>query len=392
MSEHAPISPSALACHLKCFGRYQLCKDLPPSSTSEYAHVGTIKHDMSASILKGEIPSIDSYKKNRKSSVFEYQLTDDDLQEVQVYLDEIEKIERLCSKHAIFQIEQKKKMDWLSPLCYGTADFVAIEPMEFIYVVDAKFGQKAVKAYKNPQLLAYAMAAVGENNEHRIENIITKIVQPKTGDDINEYECMVEELYGWGLNTLQFKIKQMDSPNPPLTSGPHCDLWCPGKEQNICPEFQKQELVVANQMFAKQPNVPVAPKHLNGVELQKALDIATMAEIWLKAVKKEGHDRALTNNPEKAPDYKLVKGRLGNRTFKDAAIVEEILSPVLAVGQLYEKKLRGVPAIEKMLRHIGAEEVLDSVLLPRKEGKLKLVHRNAKGKEVIPVTEMFKEV
>ena len=422
MGEHAPISPSALHCHLKCFGRYQLCKDLPPSGTSEYAYVGTIKHDISALILSEEVRrSVELFRSHKavivkdrggeeqvdyfnqevnpygKANIlFEYQLTDDDLQEVQIYLDEIEKIKALCSKHAIFLIEQKRKMDWLSPLCYGTADFVAIEPMEFMYVVDAKFGQKAVDAIDNPQLMAYGLAMLGEKNEHMVEEVILKIIQPKCFSSDNEFICALSDLYEWGRYTLKPAIDEITGPNPELTSGPHCDLWCPGKESNVCPEFQKQELIVAEQMFTDGGVVagnfePVKPQFLTGIELQKALDIAAMASIWLKAVQKEGLARAMSNHPQKAPNYKLVKGRMGDRKFKEVAVVEDALSPVLAVNQLYEKKLYGVPAIEKMLKSVGAVELLDSVLLPRREGKLKLVHRNAKGKEVVPVEEMFKE-
>ena len=118
-----------------------------------------------------------------------------------------------------YWIEGRWSFEYLIPGGFGTADFTAWDGKK-LEVVDAKFGQKVVSAYRNPQLGLYA-ASVRDALKITPEIIRTTIVQPRAQEPITSYDWSYDEL---GLLELSVLVAA-SYPNT-VKAGDHCE-WCP---------------------------------------------------------------------------------------------------------------------------------------------------------------------
>lgn len=126
----------------------------------------------------------------------------------------------------------------------------------------------------------------------------------------------------------------------------------------------------------KIPDTLPKPEHLTLEQVYKILTHAEELIKWLKSIQKFAEDRAMQG--EEVIDHKLIAGR----AYRKWKLDEETLGEVLEAFGIdpYEKKILSVAKVEKLLSKEDFRALADHIEKPR--GKLKLVHKSAKGQAV----------
>lgn len=99
-------------------------------------------------------------------------------------------------------------------------------------------------------------------------------------------------------------------------------------------------------MFNAVPNPGLAAPN----DLAAAIALADQVEGWIKSIRAEVERRLLVGIA--VPNYKLVQGRVGARTWAQESVVEDILkkSMRLKVEEMYDMKLISPTKAEKILK------------------------------------------
>ena len=143
----------------------------------------------------------------------------------------------------------------------------------------------------------------------------------------------------------------------------------PGEACEICPEQGDCGALAEEQMRLTEAESRKA-ETLTPEETAEILDRIERFTKWAKAVQKRALDRALEG--EEIPGWSVTRAR-ANRQYRDEL---EVAKRVKEMGlDPYEPRLRGIPAMEKLLGKHSFERVLgDLIEVP--DGTPKLVRRN----------------
>jgi len=110
------------------------------------------------------------------------------------------------------------------------------------------------------------------------------------------------------------------------------------------------------------------------------------AEAWIKDIKDYAYQKALAGT--KWPGFKLVEGR-SNRCYMDEELVaDKLMANGYEDNQIYEKKLKGITAMEKLLTKKSFTELLDDLVI-KPPGKPTLVPESDKREEFNSATRDF---
>ena len=122
--------------------------------------------------------------------------------------------------------------------------------------------------------------------------------------------------------------------------------------------FDLDDLTHANEVGTTGPGLDLTDDVNYAIENIKHLDFKTLARVyaakglfknWLDAVE----DRMLSEmlQGEKHPDWKLVRGRPGNRKWKDADEAEVTMKAMrLKLDEMYDKTIKSPTDMEKLLK------------------------------------------
>lgn len=307
---HATLSASAAERWLNCPGSVRLTKDLP-DETSIYAEEGTRAHDLAEQILLG------------KQSLEDHP----DFAELVVYIDFVKEISAGGELHVE---ERLAYTDWV-PEGFGTSDTVVIKG-DIIHIADLKWG-KGVKVYAdgNPQMRLYALGALQRwMFDHELNHVEMSIVQPRL-DHISTDRISVDELLEWG-ESIKPKAQLALTDKAPVVPGEKQCKWC--KVKTRCRK-RAVEVLSTN----------TDTELLTADEMALLLPQAQELETWAKEFQAGMLDAAMSG--QTIPGYKLVEGRSVRRWSDNAS---EVLSTAVENSdQLYEKKLLGIGAIEKLV-------------------------------------------
>jgi len=122
-----------------------------------------------------------------------------------------------------------------------------------------------------------------------------------------------------------------------LVAGDHC-RFC--KVKATCRAFADLNLQLARYEFQQ-------PAQLSDEEIADVLSRAEMFSQWIKAV--EEHALAEAINGKRWPGYKLVEGRSVRTIANEEAVVQELTKAGFDDSQIYNRKLQGITAFEKLL-------------------------------------------
>jgi hypothetical protein len=316
----------------------------------------------------------------------------------------------------------------------GTADFFFAYKMPKqeglgLYIADAKYGAGKLVEAETMQLLFYACATASQfSKKHKFKHITGAIFQPRLADEEGEFwrevEYDEEQLYTWveqlkesAIGSLALKnlaLGVFDLETDPeareklgnwldregkLTAG----SWCGFCKANVeCPAFvkaanDKAAIDFADVEFEEKEAIrsaggfvaDVTPEEIarklvwrldTPEKLGKFLDFIPIFKAFIKSAQ----DHAIVTLLEggEVPGWKVVEGRSQRRFPKEKQVEVAQTLIKLGVTDPYERKLKGIGAVEKALKEATGKKPKDirNLLDP-------LVERTVPGKTLAPTED-----
>jgi len=291
------------------------------------------------------------------------------------------------------------------PGAFGTGDALILsgDGTEQI-VVDLKYGRVPVYAENNPQLSLYALGALSPLTEALLVRLV--IFQPRLSKEPDEWVCDLETLMKFSGKAkraigeceqaekqylgLQSQQQAIEWAKKFLNPSEKTCTWCRAK--STCPAIAKKCLqgVLVTQdantdgledLDAPANSICVAPDDLGvrkAIANVATLDFRMVEKVyanrklfadWLKAV--EGRMLKDMLNGAQSEEWKLVKGRRGDRDWSDEDEVAVVMKKSkLKVVDIYNRKLISVTQAEKMLKKTPDTWEKLQPLITRSEGGL----------------------
>ena len=363
---HALLSASGASRWIACNKSARLEESFE-ESTSSYAEEGTLAHEFAELFLRKSIGKIElgdyrkAVNKLKKSEHYSSEMPD----EVKKYTDYVIRQFNAAKRKtpsATLLIEEKVSLGEYIPEGFGTCDANAIADGT-LEVTDLKYGKGVrIDAEANSQLRLYGLGALAAYWLcYDIKRVRLTIVQPRL-DHISSDEMTVEELLGWGEETVKPAAIKAWEGEGSHKAGPHCK-WCRAAPR--CAKLAEESLKIAKNDFAD-------PSLLDDDELIEAYLRTPQLVDWANKVSAYLLAEALKG--KKWPEHKLVAGR-SNRAWKDkdGAIIK--LCEAYKEDELFKKTLRGFGDLEKLATKKGLADLVGE-FIHKPEGKPTLVHES----------------
>ena len=251
--KHARLSASRAERFMTCPGSVRLESQMPYEPAGEAAALGTMLHELSEKILRGE-------------ELDDPDLDPEHLQLAQSYADYVNGISANPRKKLI-EVNVDAGLKSLHQSLGGTADAVIVEG-DHLHIVDAKFGRVLVEAKDNKQLLTYALGVMRQFNAPASIQCTMHIFQPRAGH--SKWTVSGVDLITHG-HELKKAADLALSPDAPVIPSPDACKYC--KAKTICPAMRQKVQDNARKDFA--PDTAITPE---------MLEWATLAADWSDAV------------------------------------------------------------------------------------------------------------
>jgi hypothetical protein len=339
MGAHALLSPSAAHRWLNCTAAPRLEANVTDEGSS-FAIEGTLAHAYCALKLKeflglpinGETEEIkqlhDQYHTGEMDEYTDTYKT--------IVLEKYNQA-RAITKDARLLVETKLDFSEYIPDAFGTADAIIIAD-GVMEIIDFKYGKGVkVSAWKNPQMLIYALGAYEHFNfEYRIDRVRMTIVQPRI-DNLSEYELDISDLLAWTNQELIPKAQQAYEGKGPQVPGEWCH-FC--KVKSSCRALTEHCTSTA----AKYND----PKLLTPEEMAtKVLPVVSVIKTWLSDVEDFALQQALSGI--QLPGWKIVEGRSNRKITDQEAAAAELDKAGYHEEEIYKpKELRTITDLEKL--------------------------------------------
>jgi hypothetical protein len=226
---------------------------MPYEPAGEAAALGTMLHELSEKILRGE--EIDNPD-----------LDPDHLQMAQSYANYVNTLVEKPRKKLI-EVNVDAGLKSLHPSLGGTADAVIVDG-NHLHVIDAKFGRVLVEAENNKQLMTYALGVMRQFNAPIDITCTMHIFQPKAGH--SKWTVKGIDLVNHGHDLVHAANLAL-SPDAPTNPSPDACKYCRAKP--ICPSMRQKVQDNARKDFA--PDTTITPE---------MIELAKLAEDWADAV------------------------------------------------------------------------------------------------------------
>ncbi len=370
---HSRLGASSSHRWMNCPGSVKLCEAVPDKSSS-YAEEGTLAHSLAELIINynlGRIKKAEFNKGMKKIQGGQYYS-----QEMQDYIkDYTEKVWELMnaaksiSKDAVLLTEQRLDFsDWV-PDGFGTGDVVIVYD-RVIHIIDLKYGKGVgVSAEENPQLMLYGLGALSSYDMlYDIEKVILTIIQPRL-DSISTYETTAAELLEWGEKKVRPAAEETLKDDAKCVAGEWC-RFC--KVKAVCRARKDAMTELAKMEFSD-------PRLLEDYEIGEVLRLADQLTAWAGDVKEYAQEEA--EKGKKWDGWKLVEGRSNRKYSNEAKVAETLKKAGYDEALLYEKKLYGITAMEKIVGKKPLAELCGSLII-KPPGKPVLVPESDKRPEI----------
>lgn len=385
-SEHAKLSASGAYRWINCPGSIRLSEQCPPETPSPYAEEGTVAHTMAelkltlAYMSSGDVYSPEDLKEIREDLEKARSLgscTAEMEEATDRYVEAIGELLSEAGDDAELMAEQRFKLtDWI-PGGFGTSDAVIVSE-DRIQVIDLKYGKGVrVDAVGNPQLRLYGLGAASLfSGVYDFETVCMTIIQPRL-DHISTEEVPLKELQRWGANVVAPRAKEALGKDAEVKAGVWC-RWCPAKA--LCRVRAEENLALQKLDYAP-------PDLLDPEELGDILQRGKALESWVKDVEDYCFHQALAG--EKIDGWKIVEGRSVRKYKDELAVAEKLREAGYDDAMLYERKLLGLTAMEKLVGKKKLTETLGDLIV-KPAGKPVLVPESDKRPEMNTADD-FKE-
>ena len=378
--EHAVLAPSSGHRILSCpasVREEQKHNDHPKAYTTE----GTLAHDLADMAMSDGVDLQDKIGKKFEVDGFTFTVTADMVDHVQGYVDFVKEMgdgadvlmgeQRVRYGPLVFTQEakiaiydSKGVLITVTPeeIGFGRVDAAAIFSVQRrIKIVDLKYGYTRVWAEDNEQGMLYALGILYEfgwmGDFDEIEIII---YQPRVDPDnpANSWVVSVADLHAFAARFREAAIEALHGTDPAFNPSEKACQFCKAKAH--CAARRNGALEVLTGMTPAEPSdfddVPTLMAHVTEANkddimwLANAMRHVGAIEDWCTDIRSEVERKLLRG--EEVPGFKLVEGRMGNRKWKDAEAVEELLKKTfrLKVAEMYDLSLISPTAAEKVLK------------------------------------------
>lgn len=382
MGAHAFLSPSAAHRWMNCPAAPKLEAKVVDKGSS-FAAEGTLAHAYCALKLKeylhqptdGEVAEIAELNEQYHSG------------EMDEYTDTyktivLEKLNtaRVTTKDAALLVETRLDFGKYMPDAFGTADAIIIAD-GVMEVIDFKYGKGVkVSAWKNPQMMIYALGAFDEFNfDYRIDRVRMTIVQPRI-DNLSEYEIEVTDLLQWAEKELRPAAELAYSGKGKQEPGEWCQ-FC--KVKSSCRALASYCLDAAGEYC--DPKL-LSPEEL-GSEVLPKLDTIKK---WLAGMEDYALAQAMAG--VKLPGWKIVAGRSVRKiTDVDGAAVALNQAGYKTTEIFKPQELQTITNLEKL---VGKKQfaAICGDFIDKPAGKPTLAPESDKRAAIDPVAEDFKDI
>ena len=387
VATHARLSPSGASRWLACPGSVVLEESYPDNGSS-YAREGTAAHTLAAMVLNTPgINTSDFLGERIRVEEDSFTVTKDMARYVQSYVDYV----REAAEGKMLFIEVAVPIGHLTGEegATGTADaIIADVHARSLTVIDLKYGAGvAVDAEDNEQLQMYALGALEETDMLAEFGEVTMVIhQPRVREYPSEWTVerdvlrQFAEVVTAGADTVAAAAQRRD---------PSSDAWVetylhPGEKpckfckvpKHECPAYRNEMLSVIGAPAATAEDfaalaIEPADDKTGDNWLSAIFPKIGMLEGLAKSVRAEVERRCLAGGGAWG-EFKLVRGRQGNRAWTSADEAEALLRGYrYKVDDIYDKKLISPTAAEKLLKKAAPkhwEKVAE--LITRPDGKL----------------------
>lgn len=349
MAEHSILSASASHRWLNCTASIKACEGIPDNNSTD-AQKGTEVHELCAYKL--------AKKLGKEVTRPQYEYSADDERNAQGYADFIGD---LVTDGSAVMIEQKIDFsEYTASGAFGTADCIIINDTN-INIVDYKNGVGVkVSAFKNPQMMLYALGAYSTFREvyESIQTVTMTIYQPNV-ENISTYSVSIEELLEAAETLFKPKAEEALSGNGVYVKGDWC-RFC--KAKGTCKKYGEEFMEILKDFESQLGDTTTLTENEILTILRHGNEIVS----WIKDVQEYALNCAKVGKSWEG--FELKPGR-STRKFTDE---KEVAKTLTANGvEPYENihKLKTLTAIEKELGKKKVEELLGALLIrvPGKE-------------------------
>ena len=381
MKAHALLSPSAAHRWINCTAAPRLEATVEDSGSS-YAAEGTLAHAYCAMKLKeflGRDISDEAAEIAELDSQYHTGEMDEYTDTYKTIVLEKYNAARASVEDAQLLVETRLDFSNYIPDAFGTADAIIIADGT-IEVIDFKYGKGVkVSAYRNPQMMIYALGAYDRFNfEYKINRVCMTIIQPRI-DNLSEYQLPVPELMAWTDEVLVPKANEAYyAENPQQVPGEWCK-FCKVKSQcraltQMCTEAIKAD-----------------PKLVSTEELAKdILPVLDTVKTWLTGVEEYALQQALSG--VQLPGWKIVEGRSIRKIVNPDAAAVALNKAGYKTTEIYKpQEMRTITELEKLC---GKKQfaAICGEYIEKPKGKPTLAPESDKRPAMNPAADDFKDI
>lgn len=391
---HALLSPSAAHRWLNCPKSLRQ-EEKFPDSTSDAALEGTIAHNICA-ILLNELQEKGSYDEETVINYashdgaagysfeeFDKWFSPDMMKHAEDYASYVWSAymaELKTTPDAVLMVEKDLDLSAYGEGMHGTTDS-AIVSDKILHIFDFKFGRGVrVEAEENPQMKIYALGNIeAYSGLYAFKNVIMTIFQPRI-DNISDFDMTVKDLHSWGMLTLKPKASDAYNGKGDYNAGPWCK-FC--KAKAVCKKCARRctESYILNK--EKTPDL------MSEKDIADIIAMSNDITSWLDAVKEFAGKQLLDGHPIEG--LKLVEGR-SVRQYSDPNKVIELLQECgYTEEQIYDKKVKGVTAMQKTLTKKVFDNILADLII-KPQGKPTLALKDDPRAEYNSIAEDFNSI
>lgn len=377
-TKHARLSASSAFRWINCPGSVALSDQCPTPASSSYADEGTLAHAIGELKLRYVNDEISKRQLNAKMKpLLQSEYYCGEMEEATGYYEDavIEAIEA-AGDDAELMIEQQFSLDRWVPEGFGTSDAVVIGG-GVIQVIDLKYGKGIkVDARNNPQLRLYGLGAANLfDSLYDFDTVRMTIIQPRL-DHISTEELPLSELLAWAEDEVKPRAQMAMDGTDYTAVGDWC-RFCPAKA--VCRKRAEYNLSIAKDDFRNPPL-------LSDEEIGEVLRRADELQHWVKDVGDYALEQALAG--KQYDGWKLVEGRSVRKYADDLKVAEALKAAGYDEAMIYERKLYGISAMEKIVGKKRLTETLGDLII-KPAGKPVLVPESDK-REAINTAEAAK--
>lgn len=377
-TKHARLSASSAFRWINCPGSVALSDQCPAPASSSYADEGTLAHAIGELKLRYVNDEISKRQLNAKMKpLLQSEYYCDEMEEATgYYADAVIEALEAAGEDAELMIEQQFSLSRWVPEGFGTSDAVVIGG-GVIQVIDLKYGKGIkVDARNNPQLRLYGLGAANLfDSLYDFDTVRMTIIQPRL-DHISTEELPLSELLAWAEDDVKPRAQMAMDGTDYTAVGDWC-RFCPAKA--VCRKRAEYNLSIAKDDFRNPPL-------LSDEEIGEVLRRADELQHWVKDVGDYALEQALAG--KQYDGWKLVEGRSVRKYADDLKVAEALKAAGYDEAMLYERKLYGISAMEKIVGKKRLTETLGDLII-KPAGKPVLVPESDK-REAINTAEAAK--